>query len=111
MESQTESRQAMENRILGRAGRFRGNLDRSLILRNEYEVSLFWCKLKNSEDRVRNGAPQFVVKAFRRSAWDGFQRLLKSQEVTWWKLGGYTEMKLLHDPSLVRDINDLIIKA
>ena len=92
-------------------GPFRGNLDRSLTLKNTFESTLFWCQLWFKPDDPRYKKKAFEIKAFTSGVWNGFQRNKDAHGIVWWKdLGGYADMKLLHDPRLVKNVDELKIK-
>jgi len=98
--------------------KYRANMDKSLILKNKFETSLFWFKLYFSKDdhRAVVSGKTFEIKAFRQTEYNGFLKGERSNKyegktISWWRLyGGYVNAECLHDPTVVTDLNILKIE-
>jgi hypothetical protein len=92
---------------------YKANLDNTLVLSNEHETTLFWVGLTR---KVKDSSTPLGVKLETRSV--SFSKLEYSNMVKqnskyglkWWKTAGYDKAVILHDPTLVKDPNDLKLK-
>jgi len=93
---------------------FRGNLDKSLILKSEGELGFVWVRF---EKRLLNTTDKTVrvdhhVKCYRMAEWKAMQKGCLKHNLDFTKAAGYDDYEILHDPRLMKpeDIKTLEIK-
>ena len=98
---------------------YRGNIDASLKLKNENELSKVWIRLSRSKKDPSNPHKYFeetMIQCYHPGEW---QMLMKARagnnpgpyksRLNWPITSGWHEYEIMHDPSLTTDIKTLQI--
>jgi hypothetical protein len=91
----------MENKL-------RGNIDHTLIFKNERESKYIWCKLEKLEyDEFSKPKTTFQLQCFDIRQFEMLERMtngvqpgVKGIRMPWWKVAGFQSVQILHDPRL-----------
>jgi hypothetical protein len=89
---------------------YKGNIDNQFRMKHESELSNYWVELvKDSWDEdLKVVKRKTLIQAYCPEDWQKMERMEQTHGRTWLHITGFTEFRLLHDPSL--PIKDLEIQ-
>lgn len=92
--------------------KYRANLDPSVILKSELETKSYWHRYKKNFYNQSTGElrSDFMLNAMSVQDWNVIQKAVAKGSMKFPQVMMYDSYEIVHDPTLVKDVNDLLIK-
>lgn len=91
---------------------YRANLDSSVILKSEKDLSFIWIRYKKRVHlpRTQEYRDDYVLQAYPPDIWRDMIKQNSKAGLDFPRSAGFDSFEIVHDPSLTKDINDLKTK-